>query len=136
MLANPSTSTTLHYRPNSTHNPPFSHTNHRCKLSLSPYCPRFTNFAKSKCSSLSLLLSRRKRERLVTVVKAFEDTSAVNDGPQSLHQPISVKIPVGDRHVSIFYLIQILLLFREFWSLVLRHFLVEFAVFVSFFCFG
>lgn len=101
MLANPSTSTTLHYRPNSTHNPPFSHTNHRCKLSLSPYCPRFTNFAKSKCSSLSLLLSRRKRERLVTVVKAFEDTSAVNDGPQSLHQPISVKIPVGDRHIMV-----------------------------------
>lgn len=101
MLANPSTSTTLHYRPNSTHNPPFSHTNHRCKLSLSPNCPRFTNFAKSKCSSLSLLLSRRKRERLVTVVKAFEDTSAVNDGPQSLHQPISVKIPVGDRHIMV-----------------------------------
>lgn len=101
MLANPSTSTTLHYRPNSTHNPPFSHTNHRCKLSLSPYCPRFTKFAKSKCSSLSLLLSRRKRERLVTVVKAFEDTSAVNDGPQSLHQPISVKIPVGDRHIMV-----------------------------------
>lgn len=101
MLANPSTSTTLHYRPNSTHNPPFSHTNHRCKLSLSPNGPRFTNFAKSKCSSLSLLLSRRKRERLVTVVKAFEDTSAVNDGPQSLHQPISVKIPVGDRHIMV-----------------------------------
>lgn len=102
MLANPSTSTTLHYRPNSTHNPPFSHTNHRCKLSLPPNCPRFTNFAKSKCSSLSLLLSRRKRERLVTVVKAFEDTSAaVNDGPQSLHQPISVKIPVGDRHIMV-----------------------------------
>ncbi|KAL3573867.1 hypothetical protein D5086_024480 [Populus alba] len=101
MLANPSTSTTLHYRSNSTHNPPFSHTNHRCKLSLSPNCPRFTNFAKSKCSSLSLLLSRRKRERLVTVVKAFEDTSAVNDGPQSLHQPISVKIPVGDRHIMV-----------------------------------
>ncbi|KAJ6884115.1 polyribonucleotide nucleotidyltransferase 1 [Populus alba x Populus x berolinensis] len=101
MLANPSTSTTLHYRPNSTHNPPFSHTNHRCKLSLSPNCPRFTNFAKSKCSSVSLLLSRRKRERLVTVVKAFEDTSAVNDGPQSLHQPISVKIPVGDRHIMV-----------------------------------
>ncbi|XP_061945664.1 polyribonucleotide nucleotidyltransferase 1, chloroplastic isoform X1 [Populus nigra] len=101
MLANPSTSTTLHYRPNSTHNPPFSHTNHRCKLSLSPNCPRFTNFAKSKCSSLSLLLSRRKRERLVTVVKAFEDTSAVNDGPQSLPQPISVKIPVGDRHIMV-----------------------------------
>ncbi|XP_011034266.1 PREDICTED: probable polyribonucleotide nucleotidyltransferase 1, chloroplastic [Populus euphratica] len=101
MLANPSTSTTLHYSPNSTHNPPFSHTNHRCKLSLSPNCPRFTNFANSKCSSLSLLLSRRKRERLVTVVKAFEDTSAVNDGPQSLPQPISVKIPVGDRHIMV-----------------------------------
>ncbi|KAL9341953.1 hypothetical protein Peur_065278 [Populus x canadensis] len=101
MLANPSTSTTLHYRPNSTHNPPFSHTSHGCKLSLSPNCPRFTNFAKSKCSSLSLLLSRRKRERLVTVVKAFEDTSAVNDGPQSLPQPISVKIPVGDRHIMV-----------------------------------
>ncbi|KAG6751953.1 hypothetical protein POTOM_044168 [Populus tomentosa] len=101
MLANPSTSTTLHYRSNSTHNPPFSHANHRCKLSLSPNCPRFTNFAKSKCSSVSLLLSRRKRERLVTVVKAFEDTSAVNDGPQSLHQPISVKIPVGDRHIMV-----------------------------------
>lgn len=101
MLANPSTSTTLHYRPNSTHNPPFSHTNHSCKLSLSPKCPRFTNFAKSKCSSLSLLLSRRKRERLVTVVKAFEETSAVNDGPQSLPQPISVKIPVGDRHIMV-----------------------------------
>nr|APR63929.1 polyribonucleotide nucleotidyltransferase family protein [Populus tomentosa] len=101
MLANPSTSTTLHYRSNSTHNPPFSHANHRCKLSLSPNCPRFTNFAKSKCSSVSLLLSRRKRERLVTVVKAFEDTSAVNDGPQSLHQHISVKIPVGDRHIMV-----------------------------------
>ncbi|KAJ6360249.1 hypothetical protein OIU77_004284 [Salix suchowensis] len=101
MLANPSTSTTLHCRPNSTKNPPFSHTNHRCKLSLSPSCPRFTNFAKSKCSSLSLLLSRRKRERLVTVVKAFEDTSVVNDGPQSLPPPISVKIPVGDRHILV-----------------------------------
>lgn len=101
MLANPSTSTTLHCRPNSTQNPPFSHTNHRCKLSLSPSCPRFTNFAKSKCSSLSLLLSRRKRERLVTVVKAFEDTSVVNDGPQSLPPPISVKIPVGDRHILV-----------------------------------
>ncbi|KAF9670294.1 hypothetical protein SADUNF_Sadunf13G0053500 [Salix dunnii] len=100
MLANPSTSTTFHCRPNSTHNPPFSHTNHRCKLSLSPGCLRFTNFAKSKCSSLSLLLSRRKRERLVTVVKAFEDNSVVNDGPQSLPPPISVKIPVGDRHLS------------------------------------
>uniref|UniRef100_A0A6N2NJ72 polyribonucleotide nucleotidyltransferase n=1 Tax=Salix viminalis TaxID=40686 RepID=A0A6N2NJ72_SALVM len=101
MLANPSTSTTLHCRPKSTQNPPFSNTNHRCKLSLSPSCPRFTNFAKSKCSSLSLLLSRRKRERLVTVVKAFEDTSVVNDGPQSLPPPISVKIPVGDRHILV-----------------------------------
>ncbi|KAJ6434005.1 hypothetical protein OIU84_017674 [Salix udensis] len=101
MLANPSTSTTLHCRPNSTQNPPFSHTNHRCKLSLTRSCPRFTNFAKSKCSSLSLLLSRRKRERLVTVVKAFEDTSVVNDGPQSLPPPISVKIPVGDRHILV-----------------------------------
>ncbi|CAK7341563.1 unnamed protein product [Dovyalis caffra] len=100
MLANPSTST-LHYRPSSTHNPPFIHTNHRCKLSLSPNCPRFANFAKSKFSSLSLLLSNRKLERLFTVVKAFEETSVVNDGPQSLPQPVSVKIPVGDRHILV-----------------------------------
>ncbi|KAJ6757600.1 POLYRIBONUCLEOTIDE NUCLEOTIDYLTRANSFERASE [Salix koriyanagi] len=42
-----------------------------------------------------------KRERLLTVVKAFEDTSVVNDGPQSLPPPISIKIPVGDRHILV-----------------------------------
>jgi len=100
MLANPSTST-LHHRPNYTHNPPCSLSNHRCKLSLSPNCPRFSNSAKSNFSSLSLLLSRRKRERLFTVVNAFEETSVAHDAPQSLPQPFSVKIPVGDRHVSL-----------------------------------
>ncbi|KAH8480784.1 hypothetical protein Peur_062395 [Populus x canadensis] len=100
MLANPSTST-LHHRPNYTHNPPCSLSNHRCKLSLSPNCPRFSNSAKSNFSSLSLLLSRRKRERLFTVVNAFEETSVAHDAPQSLPQPFSVKIPVGDRHILV-----------------------------------
>ncbi|XP_011004776.1 PREDICTED: probable polyribonucleotide nucleotidyltransferase 1, chloroplastic isoform X1 [Populus euphratica] len=100
MLANPSTST-LHHRPNYTHNPPCSLFNHRCKLSLSPNCPRFSNSAKSNFSSLSLLLSRRKRERLFTVVNALEETSVAHDGPQSLPQPFSVKIPVGDRHILV-----------------------------------
>ena len=100
MLANPGTST-LHNRPNYTHIPPFSLTTHRCKLSLSPNFPRFSNSAKSNFYSLSLLLSRRKRERLFTSVNAFEETSVAHDAPQSLPQPISVKIPVGDRHVSL-----------------------------------
>ncbi|XP_073262987.1 probable polyribonucleotide nucleotidyltransferase 1, chloroplastic isoform X2 [Populus alba] len=100
MLANPSTST-LHHRPNYTHNPPCSLSNHRCKLSLSPNCPRFSNSAKSNFSSLSLLLSRRKRERLFTVFNAFEETSVAHDAPQSLPQPFSVKIPVGDRHILV-----------------------------------
>ncbi|KAJ6296763.1 hypothetical protein OIU78_022479 [Salix suchowensis] len=100
MLANPGTST-LHHRPNYTHNPPFSLTTHRCKLSLSPNFSRFSNSAKSNFSSLSLLLSRRKRERLFTVVNAFEETSVAHDAPQSLPQPISVKIPVGDRHILV-----------------------------------
>uniref|UniRef100_A0A6M2EQ39 polyribonucleotide nucleotidyltransferase n=1 Tax=Populus davidiana TaxID=266767 RepID=A0A6M2EQ39_9ROSI len=100
MLANPSTST-LHHRPNYTHNPPCSLSNHRCKLSLSPNCPRFSNSAKSNFSSLSLLLSRRKRERLFTVFNAFEETYVAHDAPQSLPQPFSVKIPVGDRHILV-----------------------------------
>ncbi|KAJ6761742.1 POLYRIBONUCLEOTIDE NUCLEOTIDYLTRANSFERASE [Salix koriyanagi] len=100
MLANPGTST-LHHRANYTHNPPFSLTTHRCKLSLSPNFPRLSNSAKSNFSSLSLLLSRRKRERLFTVVNAFEETSVAHDAPQSLPQPISVKIPVGDRHILV-----------------------------------
>ncbi|KAJ6951823.1 polyribonucleotide nucleotidyltransferase 1 [Populus alba x Populus x berolinensis] len=100
MLANPSTST-LHHRPNYTHNPPCSLSNHRCKLSLSPNCPRFSNSAKSNFSSLSLILSRRKRERLFTVFNAFEETSVAHDAPQSLPQPFSVKIPVGDRHILV-----------------------------------
>ncbi|KAL9382044.1 hypothetical protein Peur_025079 [Populus x canadensis] len=100
MLANPSTST-LHHRPNYTHNPPCALSNHRCKLSLSPNCPRFSNSAKSNFSSLSLLLSRRKRERLFTFVNAFEETSVAHDAPQSLPQRFSVKIPVGDRHILV-----------------------------------
>ncbi|KAB5512236.1 hypothetical protein DKX38_029264 [Salix brachista] len=100
MLANPGTST-LHHRANYTHNPPFSLTTHRCKLSLSLNFPRLSNSAKSNFSSLSLLLSRRKRERLFTVVNAFEETSVAHDAPQSLPQPISVKIPVGDRHILV-----------------------------------
>uniref|UniRef100_A0A6N2KPB2 polyribonucleotide nucleotidyltransferase n=1 Tax=Salix viminalis TaxID=40686 RepID=A0A6N2KPB2_SALVM len=100
MLANPGTST-LHHRANYTHNPPFSLTTHRCKLSLSPNFSRFSNSAKSNFSSLSLLLSRRKRERLFSVVNAFEETSVAHDASQSLPQPISVKIPVGDRHILV-----------------------------------
>ncbi|KAJ6422569.1 hypothetical protein OIU84_027521 [Salix udensis] len=36
-----------------------------------------------------------------TAVNAFEETSVTHDAPQSLPQPISVKIPVGDRHILV-----------------------------------
>ncbi|KAJ0014489.1 hypothetical protein Pint_20716 [Pistacia integerrima] len=110
MLLNPSG---LHSRPYYPHSSHFSLSS-RCKLSLSPSCPCFINSKKSsKFRFLSLLLSPRNYTGTF-IVKALAQEHQVSDSetltadaPPSFPQPVSVKIPYGDRHVPFFT--------RRFW---------------------
>ncbi|KAK1583773.1 hypothetical protein Q3G72_026794 [Acer saccharum] len=98
MLANPSS---LHTRPYSPHSSHFSLSNNRCKLSLSPNCPRlFNSTNSSKFRSLSLLLSRRKCTRTFTV-KALSTEPEPADAAPTFSEPVSVKIPFGDRDILV-----------------------------------
>ncbi|KAI9186074.1 hypothetical protein LWI28_013516 [Acer negundo] len=98
MLANPSS---LHTRPYSPHSSHFSLSNNRCKLSLSPNCPRLINSTNSsKFRSLSLLLSRRKCTRTFTV-KALSTEPESADAAPTFSEPVSVKIPFGDRDILV-----------------------------------
>ena len=77
----------------------------RCKLLLSPNCPRFLSSKKSsKFCSLSLLLSRNGVGGNRFAVRASESIVAASDGggggASGFLQPVSVKIPFGDREVS------------------------------------
>lgn len=80
----------------------------RCKLSLSPTCPRFSTSQKSsKFRSLSLLLSRRKYSEQFSVRASATGPEVcepvLSDAVPSFPQPVSVKIPFGDRQVSLKY---------------------------------
>ncbi|KAK2638338.1 hypothetical protein Ddye_026133 [Dipteronia dyeriana] len=98
MLANPSSLHTMPYSPHSSH---FSHSSNRCKLSLSPNCPRlFYSTNSSKFRSLSLLLSRRKCTRTFTV-KALSTEPEPADAAPTFSEPVSVKIPFGDRDILV-----------------------------------
>ncbi|XP_002525684.2 probable polyribonucleotide nucleotidyltransferase 1, chloroplastic [Ricinus communis] len=104
MLANPSTSSlhTIPYHPQTS--PSFSNSiTTRCKLFLSPNCPRFIHSSFSKFPSLSLLLPCKRGERFSA--RALEDPeiteSVIVDGPQFFPQAVSVKIPFGDRHILV-----------------------------------
>lgn len=93
----------LHFRPCYSHAAEFSHSG-TCQISLSSYCPRFHAFTKPKLSSLSLLRSKKNGKSLVTRAltnSAEPDSVAASDGIPSSLRPFSVKIPVGDRHVSL-----------------------------------
>lgn len=80
-----------------THPSQFSHS----KPFLSPHRPHFRK--KSKLRSLSLI-SPRKQSRGSLGIRALKEPEASesvpSDGPLCFSQPCSVKIPVGDRHVS------------------------------------
>ncbi|KAL5837373.1 hypothetical protein ACOSQ3_014542 [Xanthoceras sorbifolium] len=98
MLANPSS---LHTRPYSFRSSHFSLSNPRCKLSLSPNCPRlFNSTNSSKFHSLSLLLSRRKCTRTFTV-EALSTEPEPADAAPSFSEPVSVKIPFGARDILV-----------------------------------
>ncbi|TXG66415.1 hypothetical protein EZV62_007690 [Acer yangbiense] len=92
MLANPSS---LHTRPYSPHSSHFSLSNNRCKLSLSPNCPRlFSSTNSSKFRSLSLLLSRRKCARTFTV-KALSTEPEPVDAAPTFSEPVSILVETG-----------------------------------------
>lgn len=102
MLANSSGLPARPYYPHSSHFSPSS----RCKLSLSPNCSCFVNSTKSsKFISLSLLLSAKNYPRKFSVKalaqepRVSESETVATDAPPSFPQPVSVKIPYGDRHV-------------------------------------
>ncbi|KAK3198188.1 hypothetical protein Dsin_021603 [Dipteronia sinensis] len=98
MLANPSSLHTMPYSPHSSH---FSLSNNRCKLSLSPNCPRlFNSTNSSKFRSLSLLLSRRKCTRTFAV-KTLSTEPEPADAAPTFSEPVSVKIPFGDRDILV-----------------------------------
>lgn len=97
----------LHIRPYYPHSSHFS-LSARCKLSLSSNCPRFSTSQKSsKLRSLSLLLSRRKYSERFSVRASATGREVsepvLSDALPSFPQPVSVKIPFGDRQVSLKY---------------------------------
>lgn len=97
----------LHIRPYYPHSSHFS-LSARCKLSLSSNCPRFSTSQKSsKLRSLSLLLSRRKYSERFSVRASATGREVsepvLSDALPSFPQPVSVKIPFGDRQVSLQY---------------------------------
>ncbi|XP_044499742.1 polyribonucleotide nucleotidyltransferase 1, chloroplastic isoform X2 [Mangifera indica] len=104
MLANSSGLPARPYYPHSSHFSPSS----RCKLSLSPNCSCFANSTKSsKFISLSLLLSAKNYPRKFSVKalaqepRVSESETVATDAPPSFPQPVSVKIPYGDRHILV-----------------------------------
>ncbi|KAH9728641.1 polyribonucleotide nucleotidyltransferase 1 [Citrus sinensis] len=95
----------LHIRPYHPHSSHFSLST-RCKLSLSPNCPRFSTSQKSsKFRSLSLLLSRRKYSERFSVRASATGPEVsepvLSDALPSFPQPVSVKIPFGDRQILV-----------------------------------
>lgn len=96
MLANPCTSI-LYNTPNSTLLSRFPHS----KLGPSPPCHRFPR--KPEQGSLSFIL-RRKQSKGFFGIKASEEhrvsESVASTGAPFFPESYSVKIPVGDRHVS------------------------------------
>lgn len=69
---------------------------------LFPRCSSVVTSRKCKFSSLSFLFSSKNRHRfsIRASVEPEVSDSVVSDTPQFAPQPYSVKIPVGDRHVS------------------------------------
>ncbi|XP_050213756.1 probable polyribonucleotide nucleotidyltransferase 1, chloroplastic [Mercurialis annua] len=104
MLANPSSSKITLHCPSSSS---FTHSTSRCKFFLSPNCPRSINSSNSKFRSLSLLFPSKIKKRSERITsRALEDSeiaqSVVIDGAhQPFPQPVSVKIPFGDRHILV-----------------------------------
>ncbi|KAH9784686.1 polyribonucleotide nucleotidyltransferase 1 [Citrus sinensis] len=95
----------LHIRPCYPHSSHFS-LSARCKLSLSSNCPRFSTSQKSsKFRSLSLLLSRRKYSERFSVRASATGPEVsepvLSDALPSFPQPVSVKIPFGDRQILV-----------------------------------
>lgn len=99
--------------------PCYSHPSHftfsnRCKLFLSPSCPRFLSSKKSsKFCSVSLLLSRNGgggnrfsvrallEPEVSESIAAAADGAGGGDGGSGILQPVSVKIPFGDREILV-----------------------------------
>ncbi|KAK9201281.1 hypothetical protein WN944_016482 [Citrus x changshan-huyou] len=95
----------LHIRPYYPHSSHFSLSS-RCKLSLSSNCPRFSTSQKSsKFRSLSLLFSRRKYSERFSVRASATGPEVsepvLSDALPSFPQPVSVKIPFGDRQILV-----------------------------------
>lgn len=119
MLANPSG---LHSRPHCPYSSHFSLSS-RCKLSLSPNCPCLINSRKS--SKFRSLSWRFIVKSLAQEPQVSDSETLTADAPPTFPQPVSVKIPYGDRHVSFllictYYLFLLIFVLTFFFCVVLE----------------
>jgi hypothetical protein len=132
-------SSTLCNRAYYTHPSQFSHS----KPFLSSHRPHF--WKKSKLRSLSLI-SPRKQSKGSLGIRALEEPevseSVTSDGPLCSSQPCSIKIPVGDRHVSSkfefhlshFFFLSLYLLFVQIFCFYFNFYQILLFIYFCIFC--